>query len=130
MIKKREARRDAKQLWRLCVVDGSLDESRVRDVVNHVIESEHTGGPAILSTFLRLVRLDLARKAARVESAAPLDADLRASVEQSLSRKYGSGIETSFVVDPSLIGGMRVRVGNDVYDGSVKAELDALEMGF
>ena len=130
MIKKREARRDAKQLWRLCVVDGSLDESRVRDVVNHVIESEHTGGPAILSTFLRLVRLDLARKAARVESAAPLDVDLRASVEQSLSRKYGSGIETSFVVDPSLIGGMRVRVGNDVYDGSVKAELDALEMGF
>jgi F-type H+-transporting ATPase subunit delta len=130
MIKKREARREAKELWRLCVVNGSLDEGRARDVVNHVIESRHTSGPAILANFLRLVRLDLARKTARVESAVPLDADVRSSVEQSLSRKYGLGIAPSFVVEPSLIGGMRVRVGSDVYDGSVKAGLDALEVGF
>jgi F-type H+-transporting ATPase subunit delta len=130
MIKKRDARREAKQLWRLCVVNGSLDDGRARDVVSQVIESRHTSGPAVLAYFLRLVRLDLARKTAQVESAVPLDADVRSSVEQSLSRKYGPGITPSFVVDPLLIGGMRVRVGSDVYDGSVKAELDALEMGF
>jgi F-type H+-transporting ATPase subunit delta len=130
VIRKRQAKRDAKQLWRLCLVDGSLDEGRAREVVNRLIESKHTGGPAILSNFLRLVRLDLAGKAARVDSAVPLDADVRASVEQSLARKYGPRIATSFVVDPSLIGGMRVRVGSDVYDGSVKAGLDALEVGF
>ncbi len=126
----RQVRRDAKRLWRLCLVDGWLDDSRVRQVVDRVIESRRSGGVAVLSHFLRLVKLDRARQVAQVESAAPLDADVRAAVEERLARRYGSAVETTFVVDPALIGGMRVKVGSDVYDGSVRAGLDALEARF
>jgi F-type H+-transporting ATPase subunit delta len=126
----RQVRHDAERLWRLCLVNGSLDENRAREVVDQIIESRKYGGPAILAHFLRLLRLDRARQAAQVESAGPLDADVRAAVEEGLARTYGPAINTTFVVDPTLIGGMRVRVGSDVYDGSVRGGLDALEARF
>jgi len=130
MRRVRQIKRDAKQLWRLSLVNGSLDENRARLVVERVIESRHTGKSAILSQFLRLVRLDRARHAAQVASAAPLDADTRAAVEEGLARRYGRAIATTFVVDPTLLAGMRLKVGSDVYDGSVKGGLAALEARF
>jgi hypothetical protein len=63
-------------------------------------------------------------------SAAPLDAAVRGDVERALASQYGAAIATTFVVDPTLIGGMRVQVGSDLYDGSVKAGLAALESSF
>ena len=48
-------------------------------------------------------------------------------VQTSLARLYGSGLHTSFELNPRLIGGMRIRVGSDVYDASVRARLAALE---
>jgi F-type H+-transporting ATPase subunit delta len=126
----RQIKREAKRLFRLCLVDGLLDEGRTRQVVQRVIEAKRRGGPALLSHFQRLVRLDSARHTAEVESAMPLPADLQASVQAALSRTYGPGIRISFAQNPGLIGGMRVRVGSDVYDGSVQARLAALEKNF
>jgi F-type H+-transporting ATPase subunit delta len=77
----------------------------------------------------RLVKLDRDRHAAVVESAAPLPHELRDKVEAGLARAYGPGLATSFEHKPELIGGMRIKVGSDVYDGSVKARLAALEAG-
>jgi F-type H+-transporting ATPase subunit delta len=111
-------------------VNGLLDENRVRNVVQHVIAAGHRDCPAILSHFRRLVRLDLARHTATVESAAPLPPDLQASIEAGLARRYGPGLSTAFAHRPALIGGMRIQVGSDVYDGSVRAGLDALEQSF
>jgi F-type H+-transporting ATPase subunit delta len=39
-------------------------------------------------------------------------------------------LRTTFNVDPSLIGGLRITAGTDVYDGSVRARLDAVEQSF
>ena len=126
----KQARREAKQLFRLCLVNGSLNEDRVRQVVTAVLQSPRRGSHAVLSYFLRLVRLDRSLHTAAVESATSLPDDLQASVLDGLERTYGSGISTSFSLNPSLIGGMRIRVGSDVYDGSVKAGLAALERRF
>ena len=126
----RQARQEAKQLFRLCLVNGRLDEGRTRLVVNRVIESGRRGSLAVLSHFQRLVRLEHARYTALIESAAPLPDELRVSVRSGLERVYGPGIATSFVQNPALIAGMRIKVGSDVYDGSVRARLAALEKRF
>jgi F-type H+-transporting ATPase subunit delta len=126
----RQARREARHLFRLCLVNESLDENRVRQIVQRVIEGGRPGGLAILSRFQRLVRLDRTRHSAVVESAAALPLDVRASFDASLARLYGGGIVTSFAENPALLGGVRIKVGSDVYDGSVKARLAALEARF
>ena len=81
----------------------------------------------ILTEFRRLVRLERDRHTALVESASPLPLDVREGVHAALLRLYGSGVDTSFAQNPALIGGMRIRVGSDVYDGSVRARLAAFE---
>ncbi len=45
-------------------------------------------------------------------------------------RRYGAALRTTFVLQPALIGGLRIQVGSDVYDGSVRAGLAALERSF
>ena len=121
---------EAKHLYRLCLVDGSLDEDRVRQVVRRVLESKQSGNFALLSHFRRLVKLDCARHTATVESATPLPADLQTSVSSDLERVYGPKLSMSFADNPALIGGMRIKVGSDVYDSSVKARLAVLEDAF
>ena len=126
----RRARREAKQLFRDCLVNGFLDETRVRSVVQQLATSPRNSGVAMLSHFGRLVRLELRRHTATVESATPLPPDLQASVETGLARRYGSQLRLAFALRPALIGGMRIQVGSDVYDGSVLAGLAALEKSF
>ena len=126
----KQAAREAKQLFRLCVSNGLLDEGRVRQVVERVIRSQYRGYLAVLAHFRRLVKLDQERHTAEVESATPLPADLRASVQAGLEKLYGPGVDIQFAIRPSLIGGIRVKVGSDVYDGSVESELAALERSF
>jgi len=126
----KQARREARQLFRLCLVDGSLDESRVRQVVERAIEGKRRGYVVLLTHFQRLVKLERARHTADVESAVPLPADFQASVQAGLQSVYGAGINILFAHRPALIGGMRIKVGSDVYDSSVQSKLAALERNF
>jgi F-type H+-transporting ATPase subunit delta len=126
----KQARRDAKQLFRSCLKDGVLDENRVRQAVQAVVTQKPRGYIAILSQLQRLVKLDLERRTARVESAAALSPEERTAVEGSLAWKYGTGLNISFSQNPALIGGLRIQVGSDVYDGSVRARLEGLRESF
>jgi F-type H+-transporting ATPase subunit delta len=126
----RQLERDAKHLYRLCLVDGSLDEHRVRKIVRIVLESKRRGWVALLSHFQRLVRLDCLRRTANIESATALPPEFQASVGADLERVYGPKLSISFAHRPALIGGMRIKVGSNVYDNSVKAKLAALESRF
>jgi len=122
----RRTTRAARELYRLCLVDGALDEGRARIVARHLSASQRRGALALLVSFQRLVRLDRDRHAALVESAAALDDGLRAQVKSGLARIYGGEIDASFAENPALIAGLRIKVGSDVYDGSVRARLAAL----
>lgn len=123
----KQARRDAKQLFNVCKVSGVLDENRVRQTVTAVIAQKPRGFVGILSHFQRLVKLDIERRSAHVESAVATSEALQASVKANLAQRYGQGLSVTFAVNPSLIGGLRVKVGSDVFDGSVKARLAELE---
>jgi F-type H+-transporting ATPase subunit delta len=126
----KQARREAKQLFRLCLVNGLLDANRVRQVVWQIIDGKPRAYLGILSYFRRLVELDSVQHTAAVESALTLPANLQASLQSSLEHRYGPGLSTSFAEKPALIGGMRIRVGSDVYDGSVQGRLAALAQSF
>jgi F-type H+-transporting ATPase subunit delta len=123
----KRARRAARELFRACFVDGGLDAARARQVVGQIAGSRRRGALALLSEFQRLVRLEHDRHTARVESASPLADSLRADIVERLHRIYGASLDTSFGENPALIGGVRIKVGSDVYDGSVRARLAALE---
>jgi F-type H+-transporting ATPase subunit delta len=126
----KRAKREAQQLYRFCLVNGLLDENRVRQVVQRVIATGKRDRPPILAHFLRLVKLDCAQHTATIESATPLPADLQTVVQTGLTHRYGPGLTTEFAERPELIGGMRIQVGCDVYDGSVRGGLEALEKSF
>ena len=126
----KQLQREARQLFRLCLVEGSLNEDRVRQAVQKVLSAKRRGGLKLLSYFEHLVKLERARHLAEIESATSLPDELRANVLSNLDRLYGPGLNTSFALNPSLIGGMRIRVGSDVYDGSVRAELASLRKRF
>lgn len=126
----KQLQREARQLFRLCLVEGSLNEDRVRQAVQGVLSAKRRGCLKLLSYFQHLVKLERARHRAEIESATSLPDELRANVLSNLDRLYGPGLSTSFALNPSLIGGMRIRVGSDVYDGSVRAELASLQKSF
>ena len=123
----RKVKRAARKLFRLCLVNGALDEGRVRQVAQSIAASGRRGALAILADFQRLVRLDSDRHSALVESATPLLPDMRADIQAGLTRVYGPRVAATFAENPALIGGMRIKVGSDVYDDSVRARLAALQ---
>ena len=126
----RNVQRDAARLWRLCRVDGRIDDRRARIVCDRLADTRDPVSPAIVSSFRRLLRHESARRMARVESAVPLDADSRVAIDALLADRYGDGITTTFAVNAALLGGLRITVGSDVYDDSVRARLAALDDSF
>ncbi len=126
----KQARRGAKELFRDCIVNGVLDENRIRNVITKVAQLKPRGYVEILSHFERLVKLEVERRTAKVESAAPLSPDVQAEVKEKLGKIYGQGLNISFAQNPALLGGLRIKVGSDVYDGSVQARLTDLVESF
>jgi F-type H+-transporting ATPase subunit delta len=126
----KQARRDGKSLFTSCKVNGLLDEGRVRQAVTAVIAQKPRGYVPMLSHFHRLVKLEIARRTATVESATPLSAATQAGIQQNLNIRYGGGVQLTFSQNPALIGGLRIQVGSDVYDGTIQARLAALGESF
>ena len=124
------ALREARQLFRSCQADGLLDENRVRLAVKLLLEKKPRGYVEILARLHRLVKLDLEQHAAKVESATQLSPELQNEVTGEIKKKYGNGVSISFAQNPALIGGLRIQVGSDLYDGSVKMRLQKLEESF
>jgi F-type H+-transporting ATPase subunit delta len=122
----RTVKRAARRLFRLSLVDGALAERRVRRIAERLSQSKRRGALTVLADFRRLVRLDRNRHTALIQSASSLAPDLRRGIRAGLVRVYGPGLTTTFERNEGLIGGLRITIGSDVYDGSVRARLTAL----
>jgi len=126
----KQAQRDARQLFRSCLVNGLLDESRVRQALALLAEKKPRGYLEILSRLHRLVKLELAQRSVSVENAVETTPAQMADIKASLEKQYGPGLDIQYWINPKLIGGLRIQVGSDLYDGSVKTRLEKLEQSF
>ena len=126
----REAATTARRAFRMCVEGDRVVDDKLRKVFKKVAEDKPRGWQAILHELKRLTRLEMERRQVLVESAEALDEASQDRVKASLSEKYGDDLSFEFKLNPVLLGGMRVRVGNDVWDGSVKTRLDRLANSF
>ncbi|MEO8615409.1 MAG: F0F1 ATP synthase subunit delta [Luteolibacter sp.] len=120
----------ARRLFGLCQTDGRLDEAKLRTVISRLIEAKPRDYRAILVAIQRLTRLEIERRQVTVESAVGLDSATQQRVVAGLAQQYGPDLVISYQTTPALIGGLRIRVGNDVFDGSVKGRLDRLAEAF
>jgi F-type H+-transporting ATPase subunit delta len=82
----------------------------------------------LLRTATTIVAAQAGRSVATVTSAAPLAADQLDRLEKGLAGQYGTGLRINHLVDPSLIGGVRVQIGDEVIDGTIATKLNDLRL--
>jgi len=82
--------------------------------------------PEILETFQDVVRQRAGIAEAEISSAVELSAAQKKRFAQILERLTGKKIEATFSLDPALLGGAVVRVGDTIYDGSVRNSLNEM----
>lgn len=123
----KEIRQLSKQLLRASFTDGQLDRGRVAAVVRSLLEKRPRNYLKVLDAYKRLLRLEVEKRTATIESASELSPEAARELFDNLKRKYGSDLTAQFVTRPELLGGMRIRVGSDVWDSSVRNRLQRLE---
>lgn len=126
----KESRKICKELFRSSFTDRKLDASKVRALVNSIAGAKPRHYLDILKNYHRLVRLEAEKTHAVIESAAPLDETTNSKILNDLRAKHGSDLSSEFKVTPELIGGLRIKIGSDVWDGSVRHRLDRLARQF
>lgn len=122
----KEALRTARQLIRATVREGHINGTFARAIVQKLSTEKPRYYLATLSAYQRLLRLEVAQRHAIVESAQPLSDSDQSNVVHELKSKYGQDITAEFKLNPELISGMRVKLGSNVWDGTVKSRIDAL----
>jgi len=123
----KEIRQISREMLRASFTDGQLDSGRIASVVDSVIARKPRNYVDILKNYRRLLRLELEKRSARIETASEVDPGVKTEIVASLRKKYGGGLTTEFLVNPQLLGGMRIRVGSDVWDGTVRNRLERLQ---
>ena len=123
----KEIRQISRQMLRASFTDGQLDRGKIDSLIQSLIAKKPRRYIDILQNYKRLLRLEIEKRHAAIESASELSSQTSSKILAKLKKKYGDDLTADFVVDPTLLGGMRVRVGSDVWDGSVRNRLQRLQ---
>ena len=123
---KKQIQQLARQFFKLSVVDGALSADRVAGVLQYVEKHRPAGSVAILKAYQRLVAAEVARGQAVVEHAGSINDTILANIAAAMTKKYGRPVASLARRSDALIAGLRVRVGDDVYESSVAGQLGAL----
>ena len=126
----KDIRQLSAKLVRASFVDGTLDDERVKSLVQSIVAHKPRNYIQLLENYQRLLRLESDKRRARIESATELDEAAGKQIVSDLKGRYGVGLTTEFTVSPGLLGGVRIRVGSDVWDSSVRNRLERLQQKF
>jgi F-type H+-transporting ATPase subunit delta len=123
----KEIRRLSRAMLRASFTDSQLDPGRINSLVDSLIAKKPRRYIDVLKNYRRLLRLELEKRQAKIETASEVDSSAKSELITNLKKKYGGDLTADFVVNPQLLGGMRIRVGSDVWDGTVRNRLERLE---
>lgn len=108
--------------------DGQASSERVSAVLQTLAQKPPSNYKQVLKYFSKYLEAEIERGTARIEYAGPLPQSEIAAIEQQFTQSYNRKIVASTKENPKLIAGVRVTVGDDVYDASVAARLAQLEL--
>jgi len=114
-------------MLKLSFTNGRLDQQKVSRMVQTVLSEKPRHYADILTNYQRLVRLEVERRQVVVESATPLNSQISDQILSKLKARYGDDLTAEFRTNPALLGGLRIKVGDDVWDGSVRHRLNTLQ---
>jgi F-type H+-transporting ATPase subunit delta len=112
-----------KQALVATLLDGKALPGTVR-LVQESLTERHSRVRQALRDYARIAADARQRTVAFVKAAAPLDADARRRLADALSRQYGRAVHVNVEVDPSVVGGVSVEIGDDLIDGTIASRLD------
>ena len=122
----KKAQQFARQLFKLSLVDGAVSPERVAGVLAYVEKQKPANPVTVLRAYRRLIATELAKGQALVEHAGAVNDATLAGIAAALTRKYRRPVTASAKANPALLAGLRVKVGDDVYESSVAGQLSAL----
>ncbi len=102
------------------LIGETLDERRQRALIEEFFSGVRSGKVTVLEGE------SLSGASAEITSALPLTPEEQESVKKDVLSKVGAQATVTFRVDPSIMGGLVVRIGDKVLDGSVAGQLDSL----
>ncbi len=105
------------------LIGEALDESRQHALIQEFFSGVESGEVVVLEGTA------ISGASAEVTSALPLTPEEQETVKQDILSKIGEQATVTFRVDPSILGGLVVRVGDKVLDGSVAGQLEELRQG-
>ena len=123
----KEIRQLSREMLRASFTDGQLDRGKIASLVQSLITKRPLHFIDILQYYKRLLRLEIEKRHARIESATELSRQSADKIVERLKKKYGEDLTSEFALDPTLLGGIRVRVGSDVWDGTLRNRLERLQ---
>ena len=126
----KDAQRLARHLFQQSFDNGRLDKQKVKQMVQTVINEKPRHYLEILKDYQRLIRLEVEKRHAVIESATPLNRALGDQIVNTLRARYGDEVTTEFRVNPELLGGVRIKIGNNVLDGSIRSRINRLQEKF
>ena len=123
----KEIRQLSREMLRASFTDGQIDRGKITSLVQSLIAKKPRRYLDILQYYKRLVRLEIEKRHARIESSTQVSPETSARIVENLKKTRGRDLTTEFVLNPELLGGVRIRVGSDVWDGSVRDRLERLQ---
>lgn len=123
---KKQIQQLARQLFKLSLVDGVLSAERVAGVLEYVEKHRPAHPLAVLKAYQRLIAAEAARSEAVIEHAGELRPPLLEQIAAAMTQRYGRQVTGKSRRNDRLLAGLRVRVGDDVYETSVSMQLETL----
>ncbi len=118
----------ARKLFRSSFVHGQINEDRIRAIASAIATKKPRYYLGILKEIEKLVRSEIQKFSLHIESSMPLGETRLRDIQSKVQSRFPASRSVSYGHNPVLIGGIRIKLGSNVWDGSIAARLEKLRI--